>query len=140
MVELPVGVVQAALQMPIGSDVSIDGANDKAHPCRCGQGVDPRLPNGVLKSSFNDEGYFAREQERDGIEEGVCCELVGVWRKLIVTDAVSVDVSFLNFVPADDGQVEEFGQLFRKRGFACAGFSSDDDAFRFVRHLMIGAD
>jgi hypothetical protein len=90
----------------------------------------------MLKSGLDDEGYLTCEQERDSIEENFGSDSVGIGRKLIVANAEGIDIAFLNLIAADDGHVEEIGQLFRERGFAGARPSCNDDTFGLVRHLM----
>ena len=93
VIELPIRIIQAPLEMALCRYHPVNGADDNE---RSGQFKDlghPWFPNPVLKGRLNNDRDLTGEILIDYLEEKIGDYAIGIRRKLIVLDAMSIDIA-----------------------------------------------
>lgn len=60
------------------------------------------FPNRVLECCFNDDGDFVSEVLSNDVKEEVRYKTIGVRWQLVVLDAKGIDISFFDFIAANN--------------------------------------
>jgi hypothetical protein len=102
VVELPIRIIQTPLEMALSRYHPVNGAYDNERSTQFKDLGHSWFPNPVLKGRLNNDRNLTSEILIYYLEEKIGDYAIGIWRKLIVLDAMSIDIAFLDLVATDD--------------------------------------
>ena len=111
VVELPIRIIQTPLEMARSRHHPVNGAYDNERSAQFKDLGHPWFPNPVLKGRLNYDRDLTGEILIHYLEKKIGDYAIGVWRKLIVLDAMSIDIAFLDLVATDDRHPKPLGEL-----------------------------
>ena len=111
VVELPVWISQAALEMALCCHHPVNGAYNNERSTQLKDFGHPWLPDLVLKGRLYDDRDLTGEVLIHYLEEEIGDYAIGGRWKLIVLDAMGVDIALLDFVATDDRHPQSFSEF-----------------------------
>ena len=102
VVEFPVWIIQAALEMALCCHHPVNGAYNNERSTQFKDFGHPWFPDSVLKGRLYDDRDLTGEVLAHYLEEEIGDHTIGVRWKLIVLDAMGVDIALLDLVATDD--------------------------------------
>ena len=102
VVELPIRIIQTPLEMALSRHHPVNGAYDNERSAQFKDLGHPRFPNPVLKGRLNYDRDLTGEILINYLEEKIGDYAIGVRRKLIVLDAMGIDIALLDLVATDN--------------------------------------
>src|SRR5688572_23224617 len=132
VIKLAVRILEAPLERTLRGYRVISGAEDDPDARQVKNRRHPRLPNLVLKCSFNDDRDITREVLIYKTEEKVSDQTVRFRRKLVVFDTERGDIALFDLIADYHRHPQAWAKLVCKRGLAGSLPAGDDDALWFL--------
>ena len=95
VVELPIWIIQTPLEMALSRHHPVNGADDNERSTQVEDLGHPWFPNPVLKGRLNNDRDLTGEILIHYFKEKIGDHAIGVRRKLIVLDAMGIDIASL---------------------------------------------
>lgn len=108
--KLPVRIIQAALEMAICCHHAVNGAYNNERSTQFKDFGNLGFPDLVLKGRLYDHRDLTGEVMIHYLKEEIGDHAVGVRWKLIVLDAIGVDIALLDLVTTDDRHPQSFSE------------------------------
>lgn len=109
--KLPARIIQAALEMAFCCHHPVNGAYNNERSTQFKNFVHPWFPDLVLKGRLYDDRDLTGEVLIHYLEEEISNHTIGVRWKLIVLDAMGVDIALLDLVATDDRHPQSFSEF-----------------------------